>query len=229
MAQNYGSTGDNLMGSLMGTGSGVPVDYGDPWRNYMSGGGAKAEGGDTRHMDQLDAVHQQQLAAAGAYYEGATAPSNIQAGMMRGQALQGSLGGLAGGGLEARQAIYGAGAGSYGAGLQGTQMGSEARLGAADAWMNAQSDRARYDMALAQAFQQRDAAAAARDRQIEEAVAARKAGELSGAKQAMGSILGSGGSMIGAMGNSSGTGGGGGGGGGPADEQGGGYGAAKYA
>jgi hypothetical protein len=120
-----GYTGQNLMGSLQAKEATGQAQWQQPapgptdeelWRQYMSGGGAKGEGTDTRHMDQLARTHAQQLAAAEAYYAGATAPSNIQAAQMRGGALQSSLGGLAGGGLAAREAIYGAGAGAYGAG-----------------------------------------------------------------------------------------------------------------
>jgi hypothetical protein len=184
------------------------------WDHYMRRG----IGG--RHMDQLEQIHQQQLAAAEAYYAGATAPSNLQAAQLRGAALQGTMGGLSGGGLEARQAIYGAGAGAYGAGLEGTQAGSEARLSAADAYMSAQADRARYDMALAQAFQERERAAEASAQASEQARLAREHGEGVAARQALGATASAGGSLVAGMGSDTGGGGGGG------DQNG--YGGSKY-
>jgi hypothetical protein len=177
---------------------------GSPWRRYMSGGGAKGEGTHTRHMDELERTHAQQLAAAEAYYAGATAPSNIHAGQARGQALQSSLGGLAGGGLGAREAIYGAGAGAYGAGLEGTQAGSQARMSAADAWMSAQADRARYDMAIAAAFQQRQQARDQARREAEAAKQAREEAERAAAMQAGGAAIGAGASAMAASGSEAG-------------------------
>jgi hypothetical protein len=74
-------------------------------------------------------------------------------------------------------------------------------MSAADAWMSAQADRARYDMAIAQAFQQRQNARDQAARQVEAAVAARKAAEQAEAMKAAGSTIGAGASMIVAAGS----------------------------
>jgi hypothetical protein len=189
---NYGSTGDNLMAKSMGDpnyDSGYRTDE-ELWRQYMSGGGAKGEGKWTRHMDELDRIHGQQLRAAEAYYGGAGAPSVIQAAQGRGQALQAAAAAAGQGGIGGREAIYGTGQGSYQAGAQGAGEGMQSRLQAAEAYMSAQSDRAIYDQAIAAAYQRRDAAARARDQAIEQARAGGEWREQAAAMGAAGAATG---------------------------------------
>jgi len=196
---NYGSTGANLMARLIAaeragtavyqTEGGARTDD-ELWRQYMSGGGAKGEGENTRHMDQLDRVHAQQLQAAEAYYGGAGEASGIQAAQTRGQALQAAAAAAGQGGIAGRDAIYGTGQGSYQAGAQGAGEGMASRLQASEAYMSAQSDRAIYDQSIAAAYQRRDAAAEARDQAIATARAQGEAAETAAAMNALGAGIG---------------------------------------
>jgi len=196
---NYGSTGDNLMARLIaaeGAGTAAYQTEGgartddELWRQYMSGGGAKGAGEYTRHMDQFDRVHAQQLQAAEAYYGGAGEAAGVQAAQNRGQALQAAAAAAGQGGIAGRDAIYGTGQGSYQAGAQGAGEAMASRLQASEAYMSAQSDRAIYDQSIMEAYQRRNAAAQARDQAIAEARAQGEAVETAAAMNALGAGMG---------------------------------------
>uniref|UniRef100_A0A6H1ZBE3 Uncharacterized protein n=1 Tax=viral metagenome TaxID=1070528 RepID=A0A6H1ZBE3_9ZZZZ len=148
-------------------------------------------GGD-RYGEQFDAVHAAQLRQAEEMYQAAGQQGTLQAAQMRGQGLQQTLGGLGGGGLEARQALMGAGQASWGAGQEGSRIGSSERLAASEAYMSAQSDRARYDQANAGAWQQRFNIDQQLMRDADAAHRAKVAAEEAAAWQLGGAILGAG-------------------------------------
>lgn len=168
-----------------------PLHAQDMIRGMYGGPDTLSNSGD-RYSQAFDATHAAQLAQAEEMYQNAGQQGTLQAAQMRGQGLQQTMGGLGGGGLEARQALMGAGQASWGAGQEGSRTGSSERLAASEMYMGAQSDRARYDQANAGAWQQRFNIDQQLMRDADAAHRAKVAAEEAAAWQLGGAVLGAG-------------------------------------